>query len=412
MEQVLTAAVRQPGHDGDDGAGVDAAGEEGAERHFGDHPQADGFFEAVGQFGAGVGIADRVVEGEADIPVFARLADRLAAAQQQGVGRGQFFGLLEDGARLGDVAEGEVFLDGAGVDFALEAAVGEQRLEFGAEKEGAIVEQGVEQRLDAEAVAGEKQGFAVAVPEGEGEHAAEAVDAALAPGFPGVDDDFGVAAGVEDVAERLQFGDEFLVVVDFAVEDDADALVFVVQRLLAGGQVDDRQPAVAEPDAGFDMQAAFVRAAMELRFVHAVEYRTIDVAFASGVEYSGYAAHAVVTSCSCLMGAPRDRAGFVIGALVGGHHGVHAEFLFDPLARPTWPMRRARSGLLARRRSAAPMLPNRRPVRFDRCCRQTPDRHCRRHRWRSPAGRKPWLPEWCWRYLRPATAAQNSPVHA
>ena len=156
-----------------------------------------------GEFGAGVGIADRVVQREADIPVFAGLADWLATAQEQGVGGRQLSGLLEDGAWFGDVAEGEVFLDGAGVDIALEAAVGEQRLEFGAEEEGAVVEQGVEQRLDAEAVAGEEKRFAVAVPEGKGEHAAETVDAFFAPGFPGVDDDFGVAAGVEGVAERL-----------------------------------------------------------------------------------------------------------------------------------------------------------------------------------------------------------------
>jgi len=118
--------------------------------------------------------------------------------------------------------------------------VSEDRFEFGAEKEAAIVEQGVVQGFDAEAVAGEEEGFAVAIPEGKGEHAAEAVDATFAPGFPGVDDDFGVAAGMEDVAERLQFRDEFLVVVDFAVEDDTDAVVFVVQRLLASGQIDNR----------------------------------------------------------------------------------------------------------------------------------------------------------------------------
>jgi hypothetical protein len=109
-----------------------------------------------------------------------------------------------------------------------------------------------------------------------------------------VNDDFGVAAGVENVAECLQFRDEFLVVVDFAVEDDADALVFVVQRLLAGGQVDDGEAPMAEPDAGFDMQAAFVGTAMELRFVHAMEYRTVDVAFASGVKDAGYSAHGVL----------------------------------------------------------------------------------------------------------------------
>ena len=52
--------------------------------------------------------------------------------------------------------------------------------------------------------------------------------------------------------------------------------VLVVQRLLAGGQVDDRQAPVAEADAGLDVQAALVRAAMVLRFVHAVQDRAID----------------------------------------------------------------------------------------------------------------------------------------
>jgi hypothetical protein len=51
---------------------------------------------------------------------------------------------------------------------------------------------------------------------------------------------------------------------------------------------------VAEPDAGFDMQAAFIWATMELRFIHAIEYRTIDIAFASGVKDSGDAAHGVL----------------------------------------------------------------------------------------------------------------------
>jgi hypothetical protein len=109
-----------------------------------------------------------------------------------------------------------------------------------------------------------------------------------------VDDDFSVAASVEDMAEGLQFRNEFLVIVDFAVEDDADALVFVVEWLLAGGQVDDGEPTMAEPDAGFEMQAAFIGTAMELRFVHAMEHRTINVAFASSVKDAGYSAHGVL----------------------------------------------------------------------------------------------------------------------
>jgi hypothetical protein len=105
----------------------------------------------------------------------------------------------------------------------------------------------------------------VAVPQREGEHAAKALHAVFAPGFPGVHDALGVALGVEDVAQRLQFGDQFLVVVDLAVEDHDHRAVFVEQRLLAGGDVDDGQAPVAEAQAGLDVQAAFVRAAVRLR---------------------------------------------------------------------------------------------------------------------------------------------------
>ena len=74
----------------------------------------------------------------------------------------------------------------------------------------------------------------------------------------------------------LQLGDQLLEVVDLAVEDDDHRAVFVEQRLLAGGDVDDRQAPVAEADAGLDVQAAFVRAAVVLRLVHALQHGAID----------------------------------------------------------------------------------------------------------------------------------------
>jgi len=51
---------------------------------------------------------------------------------------------------------------------------------------------------------------------------------------------------------------------------------------------------MAKSDAGFEMQAAFIRAAMELRLVHAMEHGAINVAFASGVKDAGDAAHGVL----------------------------------------------------------------------------------------------------------------------
>ena len=111
-----------------------------------------------------------------------------------------------------------------------------------------------------------------------------------------MDDDFRVAAGMEAMSERLQFRDQFLEVVDLAVEHDADAAIFVVQRLLPRGEVDDRQTAVPQPDARLDMHPALHRSPMKLRFVHAYEHVAVDFASATGIENSGYSAHRFIPS--------------------------------------------------------------------------------------------------------------------
>jgi hypothetical protein len=137
---------------------------------------------------------------------------------------------------------------------------GQHGLQLGAEQQRAVVQQRIVHGLDAQPVARHEEGLAVAVPQREGEHAAKVLDAVRAPGLPGMHDDLGVALGVEHMAQGLQFGDELLVVVDLAVEDHHHRAVFVEQRLLAGGDVDDGQAAVAQPDAGLQVQAAFVGA--------------------------------------------------------------------------------------------------------------------------------------------------------
>ncbi|KFB73971.1 MAG: hypothetical protein AW09_000756 [Candidatus Accumulibacter phosphatis] len=104
-------------------------------------------------------------------------------------------------------------------------------------------------------------------------------------------DDLGIATGVENMSECQQFGDQFLVVVDLPVEHHANALVFVVERLLTSRQVDDREPPVPQAKAWFDMQSTLIRATMVLRLVHPHEHGAIDVTPAPSIENSGYAAH-------------------------------------------------------------------------------------------------------------------------
>ena len=67
-------------------------------------------------------------------------------------------------------------------------------------------QQRVVQRLHAERSRARNSVLPVAVPQREREHAAEALDAGLAPRLPGVDDDLGVAPGAETVAERASSG--------------------------------------------------------------------------------------------------------------------------------------------------------------------------------------------------------------
>src|SRR3546814_14293630 len=76
-----------------------------------------------------------------------------------------------------------------------------------------------------------------------------------APFLPGMHDDLGVADAAEHMAQIPQLAGQILEVVDLAIVDNRDAAVLVVHRLLAAGEVDDQQPAVAAADALGEMVA-------------------------------------------------------------------------------------------------------------------------------------------------------------
>ena len=125
----------------------------------------------------------------------------------------------------------------------------EDRLDLGAE-EHALRQQRVVQRLDAEPIAGEEELAPARVPDREGEHPVQALDARGALLLVEVDDRLGVGRGPEAVPARLEPGAQLAVVVDLAVVGDPDRPVLVGHRLMAGGrEVDDREPPMAERDA-------------------------------------------------------------------------------------------------------------------------------------------------------------------
>ena len=90
-----------------------------------------------------------------------------------------------------------------------------------------------------------------------------------------VNQSFGVAGGAELVPARHQIGAQFLVAVDLAVEDDPHRAILIGDGLVAGGKIDDTQPAHAEAAPAIHMHAFIVRTAMANLVAHGLYQRRL-----------------------------------------------------------------------------------------------------------------------------------------
>jgi hypothetical protein len=106
-----------------------------------------------------------------------------------------------------------------------------------------------------------------------------------------VDDDFSVGTRAECVTARRKLGHQRLEVVNLTVEDDADRFVLIEQRLIAGQKVDDREPAVAQPQTWRVIKTLPVRSAMADGIGHTTEQHAVDIAAVPQTENTRYAAH-------------------------------------------------------------------------------------------------------------------------
>ena len=117
----------------------------------------------------------------------------------------------------------------------------------------------MEQGTDSRPVPGQHQPLPARIPQGDGELTVEILHEAVAMAVVQVDDDLGVRPGVEHVAGGLEFRAQLDVVEDLAVEYRPHIAVRVVDRLISGGQIDDRQSGMREPHARLCMEAITVR---------------------------------------------------------------------------------------------------------------------------------------------------------
>jgi hypothetical protein len=258
----LHGAAGELRHQRDDDGGVHAAGEEGAQRHVGDHAQAHGLGQRVAD--EALGFLDVARDGtlpDGQVPVALHLV--LAGAPGQDVAGRELGRGLVDGARGRDVLQGEEQVHRVRVHLAAQRGVQrEQRAQFRAEDQPAARTLRVAERLLADAVARQQEPLLLLVPDGEGEHAAQRLDAALPHVLVEGEDGLGVGLRLELEASALQVLAQLPVVVDLAVEDDPVALVGVGDGLVAGVQVDDGQAAHGQAHAFAREEALVVGAAV------------------------------------------------------------------------------------------------------------------------------------------------------
>jgi hypothetical protein len=86
-------------------------------------------------------------------------------------------------------------------------------------------------------------------------------------------DRFGVGAGAENMSDALQVGAQLELIEYLAVEDGPDGLVFVTDRLIASGQIDDGEARVRQAHGAALMEAEAIGPAVTQRADHALQLR-------------------------------------------------------------------------------------------------------------------------------------------
>src|ERR1039458_2535976 len=201
--------------------------------------------------------------------------------------------LMNSGKRgngIGHISVIKIFEQSLGVDYGEFGRDGEDRFDFGSEVKISVVER-IVKRLLAQAVAGEGQFAFGLIVDGEGEHATQFLDAVGAHLFVEMNNDFGVGVGVKAMAAAFELGAEFGKVVNLAVENDPCAAVFVEDRLMAAGEVDDTEAAHAETSAVGDVESLVVGAAVHDLAAHVAHESFGNVALASCAHHSSDSTH-------------------------------------------------------------------------------------------------------------------------
>lgn len=107
---------------------------------------------------------------------------------------------------------------------------------------------GIEERLDTESIARCEESAIALVPENERELTSQVMQTLAAEILVKVKGDFAIGPRAETVTAGLEIALDALVVVELAVDDDVGAVVLRGDGLVAGHEIYDAEPSVAQSD--------------------------------------------------------------------------------------------------------------------------------------------------------------------
>ena len=238
-------ASAAPGHAGEDGAAVDAAREEQAQRGVAPLVDAHAVEQGLVQAPQGLRLRELHRPARRQRGPHAPLADASVADDDRLAGK-QAPDRLEPGPGPGREPELQELSHGPGRDLGRYEARGDQRL--GLRGEGEVLRRlDIVERLDAERVARQDQAAGARIIQGERVHAAQLAHAVDASPFIKVQDRFTVRRRRERrVGERVPA--QLDVIVDLAIDHER-AAAGSDQGLMAGLEIDDGQAPVYESHA-------------------------------------------------------------------------------------------------------------------------------------------------------------------
>jgi hypothetical protein len=106
-----------------------------------------------------------------------------------------------------------------------------------------------------------------------------------------MNDRFSIRGGPEYVARSLKRTPQWLVIVDFAVENDDHRSILIFHRLCAAAQIDNAQPSVTKAQSRFDMEALTVRTTVSQRRRHFKKDGFVDGTPPAKIENSSETTH-------------------------------------------------------------------------------------------------------------------------